>query len=59
MSPASTDKKIRVFLADDHALVRQGFRRLLEDDARIEVVGEANTGLSAIEQCAKIKPTSS
>jgi two-component system, NarL family, response regulator NreC len=56
MPPASTDKKIRVFLADDHALVRQGFRRLLEDDARITIVGEANTGLSAIEQCAKLKP---
>lgn len=56
MPPASDDKKIRVFLADDHALVRQGFRRLLEDDPRIEVVGEANTGLSAIEQCGKLKP---
>ncbi len=56
MSSASSEKKIRVFLADDHALVRQGFRRLLEDDPRIEVVGEANTGLSAIEQCRKIKP---
>jgi two-component system, NarL family, response regulator NreC len=56
MSPASSDKKVRVFLADDHALVRQGFRRLLEDDPRVTVVGEANTGLSAIEQCSKIKP---
>lgn len=56
MSPESTDKKIRVFLADDHALVRQGFRRLLEDDPRISIVGEANTGLYAIEQCAKLKP---
>jgi two-component system, NarL family, response regulator NreC len=56
MPSASADKKVRVFLADDHALVRQGFRRLLEDDPRITVVGEANTGLSAIEQCEKIKP---
>lgn len=56
MPSASPDKKIRVFLADDHALVRQGFRRLLEDDPRIEVVGEANTGLSAIAQCGKLKP---
>jgi DNA-binding NarL/FixJ family response regulator len=52
----TSDKKIRVFLAEDHALVRQGFRRMLEDDARITVVGEASTGLAAIEQCAELKP---
>ncbi|HET7216147.1 MAG TPA: response regulator transcription factor [Terriglobia bacterium] len=56
MSSTSAEKKIRVLLADDHSLVRQGFRRLLEDDPRIEIVGEANTGLSAIEQCTKAKP---
>jgi len=56
MPAVNSGKKIRVFLAEDHTLVRQGFRRLLEDDPRIEVVGEASTGLSAIEQCAAIKP---
>jgi DNA-binding NarL/FixJ family response regulator len=50
------DKKIRVFLADDHVLVRQGFRHILEDDPRITVVGEAGTGLSAMEQCKELKP---
>jgi two-component system, NarL family, response regulator NreC len=49
-------KKIRVFLADDHVLVRQGFRHILEDDPRITVVGEAGTGLSAMEQCKELKP---
>jgi DNA-binding NarL/FixJ family response regulator len=49
-------KQIRVFLAEDHTLVRQGFRRILEDDPRIVVVGEASTGLSAIEQCRELKP---
>ncbi len=53
---AAPDKKIRVLLAEDHTLVRRGFRRILEDDARISVVGEASTGLSAIEQCRKLKP---
>ena len=55
---ASTDKerKIRVFLADDHTLVRHGFRRILEDDPKIEVVGEASTGLAAVEQCKELKP---
>jgi len=56
MPAANPEKKIRVFLADDHVLVRQGFRRLLEDDPRIAVVGEAGTGLSAIEQCRELKP---
>ena len=49
-------KRIRVFLAEDHVLVRQGFRRMLEDDARLEVVGEASTGLAAVQQCARLKP---
>jgi DNA-binding NarL/FixJ family response regulator len=49
-------KKIRVLLADDHTLVRQGFRRMLEDDAEIAVVGEARTGLEAMELCKSLKP---
>ena len=56
MSPIAAEKKVRVVLAEDHALVRQGFRRMLEDDARIAVVGEASTGLAAIEHCARLKP---
>src|SRR4029077_16927477 len=39
---------IRIVLVDDHALVRQGFRRILEDDPDIEVIGEAGNGLEAI-----------
>lgn len=56
MASNSSQKQIRVFLAEDHTLVRQGFRRILEDDPRIAVVGEASTGLSAIEQCRELKP---
>ncbi len=56
MSETSSPKKIRVVLADDHSLVRQGFRRMLEDDPRIQVVGEASTGSAAIRECAKLKP---
>jgi len=54
--PTTNAKTVRVFLAEDHSLVRQGFRRMLEDDPRISVVGEASTGLAAIQQCAKLKP---
>ncbi|MBI1940273.1 MAG: response regulator transcription factor [Acidobacteria bacterium] len=56
MPSISPEKKIRVLLAEDHTLVRQGFRRILEDDPRIVVVGEASTGLTAIEQCKELKP---
>jgi two-component system, NarL family, response regulator NreC len=52
----SKEKKIRVVLAEDHVLVRQGFRRILEDDPGISVVGEARTGLEAIDQCKELKP---
>jgi DNA-binding NarL/FixJ family response regulator len=55
--PRSPDnKKIRVLIAEDHTLVRQGFRRILEDDAHIVVAGEAGTGLAAIEQFKELKP---
>jgi DNA-binding NarL/FixJ family response regulator len=40
---------VRVLIADDQALVRAGFRRLLESEPGIEVVGEAADGLQAIE----------
>ena len=39
--------KLRVLLVDDHALVRHGFRRILEDDPEIEIVGEASNGEEA------------
>jgi DNA-binding NarL/FixJ family response regulator len=52
----SKEKKIRVLLAEDHILVRQGFRRILEDDPGITVVGEARTGIEAIDQCKELKP---
>ena len=49
--------KITVLLADDHSLVRRGFRRMLEDDPAIEVVGEASNGDEAISLAASLKPT--
>ncbi len=49
-------ERITVLLADDHHLVRRGFRRLLEDDPRIEVVGEAADGDEAIRLAADLRP---
>jgi len=48
--------RITVLLVDDHTLVRRGFRRLLEDDAGIEVVGEASDGEEAVTLALKLKP---
>jgi DNA-binding NarL/FixJ family response regulator len=47
---------ITVLLADDHAIVRRGFRRLLEDDPGISVVGEASDGDEAIALAGQLKP---
>jgi DNA-binding NarL/FixJ family response regulator len=44
---------VRVLVADDQALVRAGFRKILEADPTIEVVGEAADGLEAVE-CARL-----
>jgi DNA-binding NarL/FixJ family response regulator len=43
-------------LVDDHALVRRGFRRMLEDDSEIEVLGEASDGHDAVEAAARLHP---
>ena len=48
--------KITVLLADDHAVVRHGFRRILEDDHGIVVVGEASDGEEAVRLAAALKP---
>lgn len=50
------DKRIRVIVADDHAMLRAGIRRLLEDAPDMEVVGEAETGEQAIQEFIKHRP---
>ncbi|UCG86264.1 MAG: response regulator transcription factor [Gemmatimonadota bacterium] len=47
---------ISVLLADDHQLVRQGLRALLSASDEIEVVGEAGTGLEAVEKARELRP---
>ena len=47
---------IRVFLLDDHALVRSGIRMLLSAEIDIEVVGEADCGETALPMIRKLKP---
>src|SRR5450432_967683 len=49
-------KLITVLLAEDHMVVREGFRKLLEAEADIEVVGEAQTGRQAVGLTRKLRP---
>jgi DNA-binding NarL/FixJ family response regulator len=56
MPPRDADKAISALLADDHLLVRRGFRRMLEDDPSIRVVGEAGDGREAIEFALRHRP---
>jgi DNA-binding NarL/FixJ family response regulator len=58
MNPGTTAEAgpIRVLLADDHALVRAGLRRLLEGIAGVEVVGEAGDGHEALQSAESLQP---
>jgi DNA-binding NarL/FixJ family response regulator len=49
-------EKISVLLVDDHSLVRRGFRRMLEDEEDIHVVGEASDGEEAVKLAKSLKP---
>lgn len=50
------EKKITVLLVDDHGLVRRGFRRMLEDESDMDVVGEAGDGEEAIKLAKQMHP---
>lgn len=50
------EKKITVLLVDDHSLVRRGFRRMLEDEPDMQVVGEAGDGEEAIKLAKELRP---
>ena len=49
-------KQITVLLAEDHTIVREGFRKMLELEADIEIVGEAQNGRQAVTQVKKLRP---
>jgi DNA-binding NarL/FixJ family response regulator len=49
-------KSITVLLADDHHIVREGFRSLLRAEKGIEVIGEAETGRIAVEMTKQLRP---
>ena len=47
---------IKVMLADDHVLMREGIRQLLEFDGTISVIAEANNGVECMEQLLSVHP---
>jgi two-component system, NarL family, response regulator NreC len=50
------NQKIRILLADDHTIVRQGFRLILSSQPDMEIVGEAGNGREAVELAASLTP---
>jgi len=48
--------KVRVLLADDHTILRDGIRALLEDEPGMEVIGEAEDGRTAVRLACQLKP---
>ncbi len=51
-----TDNSIKIFLADDHTIVRQGLAKLLEAEPGFEVIGEAKDGREAVNRVKKLLP---
>jgi DNA-binding NarL/FixJ family response regulator/signal transduction histidine kinase len=55
-TPTPPDRPIRVLIVDNHAIARQGIRRILDGQVDIQIVGEAEDGLAAVEQTAQLLP---
>src|SRR5207244_1301424 len=51
-----TDGKIKLLIADDHAILRHGLRRIREAEPDMSVIGEAATGIDAVKRAKQLKP---
>jgi len=56
MQKVDYEKKIKILLADDHSLFREGLRRILGQEKDIEIVGEARDGVEALRLANRLKP---
>ena len=52
----SKSDRVTVLLVDDHTLVRTGFRRIIEDEPDLTVVGEASSGEEAVRLATELQP---
>ncbi len=50
------NQQIKIVIADDHTIVRQGLRKLLEEEDYIQIIGEAVNGREAVQKAEKLKP---
>jgi DNA-binding NarL/FixJ family response regulator len=56
MQPGGRSSPVRIVIADDHGLVRQGFQGMLAREEGFKVVGEAEDGREAVELCSRLRP---
>lgn len=49
-------EKIKILIADDHALILEGLRKILEEQKEMEVVGEATNGMDAVKKAKSLRP---
>jgi DNA-binding NarL/FixJ family response regulator len=56
MQPGGRSGPVRIVIADDHGLVRQGFQGMLAREEGFRVVGEAEDGREAVELCSRLRP---
>jgi DNA-binding NarL/FixJ family response regulator len=56
MQPGGRSGPVQIVIADDHGLVRQGFRGMLAREEGFRVVGEAEDGREAVELCSRLRP---
>jgi len=52
----SSNHQYKIILADDHAMVRKGIKRIIEEDPHLQVIGEAGDGLELLEILEEIQP---
>jgi PleD family two-component response regulator len=56
MASVQSRIKIKVLIADDHAIFRDGLRKLLDSEEEITIIGEARNGAECIKMLGKLKP---
>ena len=56
LSKFPSNKKIRIYLADDHRILREGLKMILKTHLHFEIVGESGEGVKALEEIENLNP---